>query len=117
MKVFLKILKYFGLIILGIVILISLAMLKAVNYKEYDVKADINKFPGIETKKDMDVLAEKFVSDMTLDEKLEQMYGEKPFWGWQKFIGNFIIMKKFPHHCKVTLSLSYPKPMKLVFLL
>ncbi|MCK5137395.1 MAG: glycoside hydrolase family 3 C-terminal domain-containing protein [Bacteroidales bacterium] len=97
MKLLLKVLKYLGIFLLAIVLLISLSVIIAVNYKEYDVRAGADAFPGIETKQDVEELAVKLVSEMTLEEKLDQMYGEGYFWGIQKFVGNFLVIKKFPH--------------------
>jgi len=97
MKLLLRILKYLGLSVLSIIILIGLSIFINANYKEYDVRAAEGTFPGIETKEDVEELAVKLVAEMSLEEKLEQMWGEGFFWGIQKFIGNFIFKKKFPH--------------------
>ncbi len=97
MKLLLKILKYLGFFLLAIVLLAGLSIIIAFNYKKYDVRAGADAFPGVETKQDVEELAVKLVSEMTLEEKLDQMYGEGYFWGIQKFAWNFLVRKKFPH--------------------
>ena len=97
LRVLIKILKYLGIILLAIIVLLGLSLLKSVNYKEYDVRADHGAFPEVTTPQDFEKLAVDLVEQMTLEEKLDQMYGEGFFWGIQKFIWNFAVKKKFPH--------------------
>uniref|UniRef100_UPI00404AA107 beta-glucosidase n=1 Tax=Fulvivirga sp. TaxID=1931237 RepID=UPI00404AA107 len=60
------------------------------------MKVDKSKFPDVKTSKDIDQLAEKLVSEMTLEEKIDQFYGEKAISGWNKFVMNLLVNKVFP---------------------
>tara|TARA_B100000579_G_scaffold323238_1_gene273008 strand:- start:6392 stop:8542 length:2151 start_codon:yes stop_codon:yes gene_type:complete len=44
-----------------------------------------------------DSLSENLLSNMTLEEKIDQMYGEKMYKSIPKFFGSFILKQRFPH--------------------
>jgi beta-glucosidase len=95
-----KFLKTILKIIAGLLFLLSIgfgfAYYTATNYKQYDLKVDKSKFPNVKTPEDIDRLAEQLVAEMTLEEKIDQFYGEKSISGWNKFIVNLLINKVFP---------------------
>ncbi len=97
MKIFLKTLKYLGILILTILVILGLSMVISMNYKKYAVKAEEGAFPGVFSHSDYQTLADSLVGQMSLEEKLEQMYGERPFWGGQKLLWNFLVRDRFPH--------------------
>ncbi|MFS4418511.1 glycoside hydrolase family 3 C-terminal domain-containing protein [Maribacter sp. 2307ULW6-5] len=66
-------------------------------YETYSLKVDKANFPNVVTKIQIDSLAEALVSHMTLEEKIDQMYGETPVKGWNKLIVNSQIHNIFPH--------------------
>jgi hypothetical protein len=88
MKIFLRVPKIFGFLILGFIFLFGLALVRAINYPKYELKAMKKYFTGIETQAEIEAWIDSLVEEMTLNEKLPQMYGERPFRGWQKFKAN-----------------------------
>ena len=62
---------YIALLLLGITIH------NGTYYKKYPLKIDKSEFPNVNTNSEIEILAEKLVSEMTLKEKIDQMYGEK----------------------------------------
>ena len=79
------------LIITSIIVYLSL------DYKMYPLKADQKLYPKNIWQINTDSLAEELLSRMTLEEKIDQMYGEKMYKSIPKFFGNFIFKQRFPH--------------------
>jgi len=69
----------------------------ASNYKDYPIKGDKKIFQKIGIEENYDTLSNYLISQMTLDEKIDQLSGEKKFSGWIKFIVNYAINGVFPH--------------------
>ncbi len=69
----------------------------SVHYKTYPLKVNTKKFPHLNENVEMDSLVQSFISQMTLKDKVSQLYGEKPFRFYPKFLINFFIKKRFPH--------------------
>ena len=96
-----KILKtiIIGFAFLFILILCSSTFfyISASNYKSYPIKGNKNIFSEIGIEENYDKLSNYLISQMTLNEKIDQLSGEKPFSGWIKFMVNYVINEVFPH--------------------
>ena len=95
-RIFRKVLKIIGVIILLLAILFGVVYYKSINYTMYELSADRSKFPEVKNESDIEVLAEKLVAEMTLEEKIDQMYGESMSSGAKMGI-NYLIHNRFPH--------------------
>ena len=95
-RIFRKVLKIVGVIILLLAILFGVVYYNSVNYSMYELAADRSKFPEVKNESDIEALAEKLVSEMTLEEKIDQMYGESRSSGAKMGI-NYLIHNRFPH--------------------
>lgn len=92
-----KILKIAGILL--VVLLLTVAALvytEAYNYTHHSLEIDKARFPGVTTERDVDALAESLLSQMSLDEKIEQLYGE-PKTSFFKLAVNWFGFKRFPH--------------------
>ena len=86
----LRILKYlFFLTISLIIITLSIVYLN-LDYKMYPLKANQELYSQEIWKIDTDSLAEELIKKMSLEEKIDQMYGEKMYKSIPKFFRNFI---------------------------
>lgn len=77
-------------------ILFGVVYYTSMNYSMYELSVDRSMFPEVKNESDIDRLAEKLVSEMTLEEKIDQMYGES-FASGAKMGVNFLIHNRFPH--------------------
>ncbi|MFT5766988.1 MAG: beta-glucosidase [Halioglobus sp.] len=66
------------------------------NYARYPLKIDRAKFPTVNTEAEIEALAADLLEQMSLDEKLEQLYGE-PKSSVLKLAINLFLLKRFPH--------------------
>jgi len=92
-----KLMKY----LLGAVLVLALALLvflyfTAYDYPMYPLKADKSKFPNVHTEGDVEQLAVDLINQMTIDEKIEQLYGE-PITKGAKLGINLLYLNRFPH--------------------
>ena len=96
MKV-IKILKY--ILIIGVIVsvLLSVIFYISTDYKMYDLKANQKNYSQDISKINTDSLAESLISEMTFEEKIDQMYGEKMIFSIPKFIGSYIFKNRFAH--------------------
>ena len=93
----LRILKYLFFSIISL-LLITLAIVYInLDYKMYPLKANQELYSKNIWEIDTDSLAEELLKKMTLEEKIDQMYGEKMYKSIPKFFGNFIFKQRFPH--------------------
>ena len=92
-----RILKYLLFSIISLLIISSIVVYLNLDYKMYPLKADQKLYPKDIWQMNTDSLAEKLLSRMTLEEKIDQMYGEKMYKSIPKFFGNFIFKQRFPH--------------------
>ena len=92
-----RILKYLLFSIIGLLIITSIIVYLSLDYKMYPLKADQKLYPKNIWQVNTDSLAEELLSRMTLEEKIDQMYGEKMYKSIPKFFGNFIFKQRFPH--------------------
>lgn len=63
--------------LLVVFIILAIAYYKNTNYKTYDLQVERSYFPEVKTAADIEALAKNLVSEMTFEEKVDQMYGEK----------------------------------------
>lgn len=96
-KIFKIVLKSIGVFLIFLIVVGGYFYYSGTNYKTYSLKVDKEIFPNVHTEADIEKLAEKLVAEMTLEEKIDQFYGEKPMKGWPKFVVNLLIHKVFPH--------------------
>jgi len=94
--VLIKILKVLGVILLLLVLLAGGVYYKSVHYKMYDLQGDKAYFGDPKTEADFERIAVDLVGQMTLEEKIDQMYGEK-MWQIGKLGINFLLKDRFPH--------------------
>jgi beta-glucosidase len=95
-KILLKIAKILGVILLILVLMASGIYYKSVNYNMYELKADKAFLGDLKTEEDFAELAGNLVAQMSLEEKIDQMYGEK-MWQIPKLGIGFLLKKRFPH--------------------
>jgi len=96
-KIFKNIVIGFTLLFLIITLFGTYFYITASNYKDYPIKGDTNIFQKIGIEENYDTLSNYLISQMTLDEKIDQLSGEKEFSGWIKFIVNYAVNGVFPH--------------------
>ena len=92
-----KFLKYFFLSIIVLVITIFSVVFYSLDYKMYSLKANQDVYKKNIWEINTDSLSENLLSNMTLEEKIDQMYGEKMYKSIPKFFGSFILKQRFPH--------------------
>ncbi len=97
MKIFLRILKVGGLILLALIIVVSGLVISGLFYRKHDLRLDREAFPWVRTEADINRLAVELVGQMTLDERLRQLTGESLFITYRRFIGSFFLKDQFPH--------------------
>ena len=95
-KIAIKILKVLGVILLLLIILGAGIYYRSVNYTMYDIHADKELLAEPENEEGYGKLAEELVSQMTLEEKIDQMYGEKMY-QLPKLARGFLVKGRFPH--------------------
>ena len=95
-KILIKITKVLGVILLVLVLLSGGVYYRSVNYNMHDLQADKIHFGDPQTEADYEKLAIDLVGQMTLEEKIDQMYGEK-MWQIGKLGVNFLLKQRFPH--------------------
>ena len=91
---FLKIIIAF-LILSSSIIFFTLYVNK--DYKTISLKANQSLFKKKIWEINTDSLSEKILSQMSLEEKIDQMYGEKMIESIPKFLGNYLFKNRFAH--------------------
>jgi beta-glucosidase len=93
----LKMLKIVGLIFILLLLVAGwLFYTQVYNYERFPLKVDKTRFPDVNTEAEIEQLAESLLAEMTLDEKIEQLYGEKSS-SLLKLATNLFVLKRFPH--------------------
>ena len=95
-KIGIKILKGLGIVLLLIMLLAGGVYYKSINYNMYDLQANKELLAEPVDEAGYAKLAEDLVSQMTLKEKIDQMYGEK-MWQIPKLAIGFLMKDRFPH--------------------
>tara|TARA_B100001769_G_scaffold49609_1_gene35623 strand:+ start:2053 stop:4191 length:2139 start_codon:yes stop_codon:yes gene_type:complete len=67
------------------------------DYKTISLKANQNLYSKKIWEINTDSLSEKILSQMSLEEKIDQMYGEKMIESIPKFLGNYLFKNRFAH--------------------
>ena len=93
----LRILKYLFFSIISLLAITFVIVYINLDYEMYSLKAKQENYSKNIWEIDTDSLAEELVKQMTLEEKIDQMYGEKMHKSIPKFFGNFIFKQRFPH--------------------
>jgi len=96
-KIILKTLKIIGILVLVLVAAGTIVYYNSVNYKMYSLHVNPEDFPEVKTKDDIPELAKNLVEQMTFEEKIDQMYGNKKLKFGAVFGVNGVINKRFPH--------------------
>ena len=91
----LKFIKYFLLIVLVLASVIMAILYFNLNYKMYSLKADQSLYSQKIWEINTDSLSIELLSQMSLEEKIDQMYGEKMYKSIPKFFGNFLLKQRF----------------------
>jgi beta-glucosidase len=92
-----SILKISGLLLLFLLLVAGwLFYTRIYNYARPSLQIDKTRFPAVRTDADVDQLAQDLLTQMTLDEKIEQLYGEERT-SLAKLAVNFFVLKRFPH--------------------
>lgn len=92
-----RLLKTSGLSFLLLLLVASgLFYTQIYHYERYPLKIDKTQFPGVNTAAEIEQLAEHMLATMTLDEEIEQLYGE-PSSSILKLGVNLFLLKRFPH--------------------
>lgn len=91
-----KILKVLGVLILLITVFAGIIYYRSIHYNRYDLQADKELLSEPINEEGYDKLAKDLVAQMSLKEKIEQMYGEKIYNVPKLGIG-FLIENRFPH--------------------
>ena len=95
-KIVVKTAKVLGLILLILILIGAGVYYRAVNYDMHEIQADTNLLGDLKTEEDFAKLAVDLVAQMSLEEKIDQMYGEK-MWQLPKLGIGFLLKKRFPH--------------------
>ena len=93
----LRILKYLFFSMISLLVITLAIVYINLDYKMYPLKANQELYSKNIWEIDTDSLAEELLKKMTLEEKIDQMYGEKMYKSIPKFFGNFIFKQRFPH--------------------
>ncbi len=97
MRIFKKVLKILLITLIVLTTFTGIIYYKSVNYTTYSLKPDKSKFEKMVSKEDFDKLAKELVAQMSLEEKIDQMYGEKMLHSVPKFLINAIAKRRFAH--------------------
>ena len=97
MKRFFKfVFKALGILLVILILAFGFMYYYSVNYDMYDLSLDKEAFPELKSEADIPVLAAQLVSQMNLEEKIDQMYGEG-YSNVAKLGINFLLRGRFPH--------------------
>ncbi|MEO1436791.1 MAG: glycoside hydrolase family 3 C-terminal domain-containing protein, partial [Bacteroidota bacterium] len=97
LRFFKRFLLLLGALLLLIVLVVGVLYYRAANYPTYSLSVDADRFPDVQTPADIEALASKLVEQMTLNEKVDQLYGE-PYANITKLLVGFMIKNRFPHY-------------------
>lgn len=85
-----------GMLLVFLILAFGFLYYYSVNYDMYDLGLDKEDFAELKSEADIPVLAERLVSEMSLEEKIDQMYGEG-YSSAPKMGINFLLRGRFPH--------------------
>jgi beta-glucosidase len=94
---FIKIVKIGGFLVLLLLLVAGWFFYTQIyNYERIPLTVDRGRFPDVNTEAEVDQLAEYLLTQMTLDEKIKQLYGEENS-SLLKLAVNLFVLKRFPH--------------------
>ena len=97
MKRFFKfVFKALGALLILLILAFGFLYYYSVNYDMYDLSLNREAFPELKSEADIPAMAERLVAEMTLEEKIDQMYGEG-YSSAAKMGINFLLRGRFPH--------------------
>ncbi|TAI47743.1 beta-glucosidase [Flagellimonas allohymeniacidonis] len=96
-KILLKTLKFLGVFLLFLLIAAGIVYYNSVNYSMPSLHTKEVASTALTSDTDFKKLAKELVAQMTLKEKVKQMYGEKYAGGLAKMLINFLGRGRFPH--------------------
>lgn len=85
-----KTIRIIGYILLALVLLTAVMLYNIYDYTEEPVEFDKTKFSNISTNEDLEELTHSLIAQMSLDEKIQQLYG-RPIQDAMIFVGNATI--------------------------
>ena len=92
-----KIIKGTGYTLLALSAVIGFVIYQAYDYTVHPVAFDKSKFPDVSNSKDFDKLTHDLIAKMSLDEKIDQMYGEPMGMGMATLGVNHLMFDRLPH--------------------
>ena len=92
-----KIIKGTGYTLLALSAVIGFVIYQAYDYTVHPVAFDKSKFPDVSNSKDLDKLTHDLIAKMSLDEKIDQMYGEPMGMGMATLGINHLMFDRLPH--------------------
>ncbi len=95
-KIAIKVLKGLGIVLLLLIVLAVGVYYNSINYNMYDLQANKELLAEPSNEEGYAALAAELVNQMTLEEKIDQMYGEK-MWQIPKLAIGFLVKDRFPH--------------------
>lgn len=96
-RIVLKLLKWFGIVVALILVILSIVVIVNLNYDRPSLYVSEENLQKEYAKTDTKVMAKNLVAQMSLDEKIAQMYGEPYASGMAKLATNFLVKKRFAH--------------------
>jgi len=97
MKTLYKLLKVIISSVILFLVIIFLILYINKDYKTVSLKVNQNLYTKNIWEINTDSLSEKILSQMSLEEKIDQMYGEKIIESGPKFLGNYFFKNRFSH--------------------
>jgi len=85
-----KTLRIIGYILLALLLVTAVMLYNIYDYTEEPIAFDKTKFSKVDTKEDLDELTHRLIAQMSLDEKIQQLYG-RPIQDAMIFVGNATI--------------------------
>lgn len=96
-RIVLKLLKWFGIVVALILVVLSIVVIVNLNYDRPSLYVSEENLQKEYANTDTKVMAKNLVAQMSLDEKIDQMYGEPYGSGMAKLATNFLVKKRFAH--------------------
>ncbi|RKN80089.1 beta-glucosidase [Ulvibacterium marinum] len=96
-RIVLKLLKWFGIVVALILVILSIVVIVNLNYDKPSLYVSEENLQKEYANTDTKVMAKNLVAQMSLDEKIAQMYGEPYASGMAKLATNFLVKKRFAH--------------------
>ncbi|MEM8907108.1 MAG: glycoside hydrolase family 3 N-terminal domain-containing protein, partial [Bacteroidota bacterium] len=88
--------KIIAIVLGGLVLLALVVVYRSIYYPMPSLKLDRQHFPQVKSEADLAPLAERLVGEMSLREKIDQLYGEQKIKAPKLGI-NLLYRKRFPH--------------------